>query len=62
MFVGIYLRYDTGKEFMPQFQKNVKETMESLQKGIDDNYSREDKMLYTIRNRFMRVPAVVPYS
>lgn len=62
VFVGIYLRYDTGKEFMPQFQKNVKETMESLQKGIDDNYSREDKMLYTIRNRFMRVPAVVPYS
>lgn len=33
MFVGIYLRYDTGKEFMPQFQKNVKETMESLQQG-----------------------------
>lgn len=62
VFVGIYLCYDIGKEFMPQFQKNVKETMESLQKMVDGNYRGEDKMLYTIRNRFLRVPTAVPYS
>lgn len=61
-FVGIYLCYDTGKEFMPQFQKNAGEIMETLQKGGYGNYRREDRMLHEIRNRFRHIPAVLPYG
>lgn len=57
-FVGVYLSYDVGREFMPQFRKNTEETMRTLQEGIYGKCRGEDGLLRAIRNRF-RVPSVL---
>lgn len=57
-FVGVYLSYDVGREFMPRFRKNTEETMRTLQEGLYGKCRGEDGLLRAIRNRF-RVPSVL---
>lgn len=33
VLAGLFLKYDTEKDFMPQFEKNVEEVFDALQKA-----------------------------